>query len=148
MGEKTTQFATDLLKLLLANVAVAAIGDAGGLQPSAVPGHLYLSLHSADPGEGGNQTSSEVSYSGYGRIAIARVASEWTFGNGQAVNTGRLEFGLCASGSVTVTHAAVGTAASGPGRVLYRVPLEPFRDIVVGDPAPAFEPEQLIIEES
>ena len=48
-------FETELLDLIFNNAAVANIGDAGGLQPSAAAGSLYVSLHTGDPGEAGNQ---------------------------------------------------------------------------------------------
>lgn len=55
--------ATDLLELIFNNTAWANIGDAGGLQPSASAGSLYLSLHTSSPGEAGTQETNEVSYS-------------------------------------------------------------------------------------
>lgn len=58
--------------LILQNQAYAGIGDAGGLQPSAVAGSLYLSLHSAEPGLDGDQSTNELAYPGYARAACAR----------------------------------------------------------------------------
>lgn len=54
--------ATDLLELIFNNVDWANIGDATGLPGSAVAGSLYISLHTASPGEGGDQTTNEASY--------------------------------------------------------------------------------------
>lgn len=54
--------ATDLLELIFNNVAWANIGDATGLPGSAAAGSLYISLHTASPGEGGDQTTNECSY--------------------------------------------------------------------------------------
>lgn len=58
----TTAAANALLLLLLNNTDWANIGDAGGLQNSAAAGSLYLSLHTSSPGEGGDQTTNEISY--------------------------------------------------------------------------------------
>ena len=58
----TTAAANAFLLLFFNNTAWATIGDASGLQPSAVAGSLYVSLHTADPTEAGNQSSSEISY--------------------------------------------------------------------------------------
>lgn len=58
----TTAAANAFLLLLLNNTDWAAVGDAGGLQNSVSAGSLYLSLHTADPTEAGDQTSSEISY--------------------------------------------------------------------------------------
>ena len=59
----TTAAANAFLLLLLNNTAWANVGDASGLQPAGTAGSLYLSLHTADPGEGGSQSTSEISYS-------------------------------------------------------------------------------------
>ena len=54
--------ATAFLKLFFQNVAWANVGNAGGLPASTAAGNLYLSLHTASPGEGGNQGSNEMTY--------------------------------------------------------------------------------------
>lgn len=55
--------ATAFLLLFFNNTAWANIGTAAGLQPSSSAGSLYLSLHTANPGEGGTQATSEIAYS-------------------------------------------------------------------------------------
>lgn len=67
-------FETSLLDHIFNNAAVANIGDAGGLQPSATAGSLYLSLHTGDPGEAGDQTTNETAYTNYARVAVVRTA--------------------------------------------------------------------------
>ena len=54
--------ATDLLNLIFNNANWANVGDATGIRGSSTAGSLYLSLHTATPTEGGDQSSSEVSY--------------------------------------------------------------------------------------
>lgn len=58
----TNAAATAFLTLFFNNTAWANIGNAGGLLPSSVAGSVYLSLHTSSPGETGNQTSNEISY--------------------------------------------------------------------------------------
>ena len=72
-----TAFLQNVLKLYFQNVDHASIGDAAGLQNSAADGNIYVSLHTADPA-GGNQTTSEATYTGYARVAVARTAVAWT----------------------------------------------------------------------
>ena len=67
-----------ILKLIFQNLAVANIGNAGGLQPSTVAGSLYVSLHTADPGAGGSQTTNEAAYTSYSRVGVARSSAGWT----------------------------------------------------------------------
>ncbi len=54
--------ATAFLELFFKNTDWANVGDAAGLQNSAVAGNLYLSLHTSSPGEGGTQATNEISY--------------------------------------------------------------------------------------
>jgi hypothetical protein len=39
---------------------------------------LYLALHTADPGEAGNQTTSEATYTSYARVTVARSGAGFT----------------------------------------------------------------------
>ena len=63
---------TNLLLLLFNNTDWANVGDAGGLQNSATAGSFYVALHSSDPGDAGDQSTNEISYTGYARVAVAR----------------------------------------------------------------------------
>jgi hypothetical protein len=66
------------LLLLFNNTNAANIGDATGLRGSTTAGSLYLSLHTADPGETGSQTTSECNYTSYARQAVARSSGGFT----------------------------------------------------------------------
>ena len=123
---------TALLTLLFNNSAWALIGDASGLQPSATAGSFYIALHTADPGEAGDQTTSEASYTGYARVAVARAAGGFTVSGAQVSNTATIQFAECTAGSATVTYFTVGTASSGAGSVLYRGALSASRSISSG----------------
>ena len=119
---KSNAWESDLLTLLFQNIAATLIGDAAGLLPSAGAGSLYISIHSADPGEAGDQTTSEISYTGYARVAVARSSGAWTVSNTaptQAANAALIAFGLDTVGSVTATHFGVGVASTAAGKLLY-----------------------------
>ena len=81
--------------------------------------NLYISLHTADPGEAGNQTTSEATYTSYARVTVARTSGGFTVSGNQASNTALVQFPQCTGGSNTITHVAVGTATSGTGQILY-----------------------------
>lgn len=81
--------------------------------------NLYVSLHTADPGEAGNQTTSEATYTSYARVTVARTSGGWTVSGNQASNTALIQFPQCTGGSNTITHVVVGTAVSGAGQILY-----------------------------
>lgn len=116
---KGNTFEDDLLALILNNVDAALIGDATGLRGSSTAGSLYISLHTADPGESGNQSSSEATFTSYARVAVARSGALWTVTTGTATNAAAVTFPACTGGTNTITHFAVGTASSGTGKILY-----------------------------
>jgi hypothetical protein len=109
-----------LLDLLFLNVDWADIGDAAGLQNSATAGSFYISLHSADPGEAGNQSTNEISYTGYARVAVNRTAGGWTRTTSTIANTALVQFGQCTGGTATATHFGIGTDSTGTGNLLLK----------------------------
>jgi hypothetical protein len=109
-----------LLDLLFLNTDWAGIGDAGGLQNSATAGSFYISLHSADPGEAGNQSTNEISYTGYARVAVNRTAGGWTRTTSTIANTALVQFGQCTGGTATATHFGIGTDSTGAGNLLLK----------------------------
>lgn len=123
MTAKSNTWETALLQLVFQNINAANIGDATGLRGSAAPGQLYVSLHTADPGEAGNQSTSEVSYTGYGRLAVNRAAGAGGFvvsGNAVSLGTQPSSFPACTGGSAVATHFGIGTSPSGAGVLLYK----------------------------
>jgi hypothetical protein len=117
---KGNTFENDLLLHIFQNAALALIGDASGLQPSSAAGSLYISLHTADPGEAGDQTTSEAAYTNYARVAVARTSGGWTVSGNQVSNAAAVNFALCGLTGATITHFAIGTASSGAGKILYK----------------------------
>jgi hypothetical protein len=109
-----------LLDLLFLNVDWANVGDAAGLQNSATAGSFYISLHSADPGEAGTQSTNEISYTGYARVAVARAGGGWTRTVSTIANTALVQFGQCTAGSATATHFGIGTDSTGAGNLLLK----------------------------
>ena len=108
-----------LIDHLFNNVAYANIGDASGLPASAAAGFFYISLHTSDPGEAGDQTTNEISYTGYGRVAVARSSAGFTVSGSSASNTAAVTFGTCTAGSGTATHFVIGRASSGAGEIIF-----------------------------
>jgi len=131
-----------LLDLLFLNTDWAGIGDAGGLQNSATAGSFYIALHTADPGEAGNQTTSEVAYTGYARVAVARSGSGWSRSGSTMSNVSTVQFGECTAGSATATHFSIGTDLSGAGQIVLSGALTASRSISAGI-TPLFNPSVL-----
>ena len=100
---KSNSFENSLLLLLFNNTDIANIGDAAGLQNSAVAGSLYLALHTGDPGEAGDQTTNECAYTSYDRVAVARSGAGWTVAGNSVSNAALAQFPECTGGSETIT---------------------------------------------
>jgi len=110
----------DLLDLIFLNVDFAHIGNTGGLRGSTSAGSFYISLHTADPGESGNQNTSEASYTGYARVAVARSGSGFTITTSTISNTALVQFAQCTGGSNTLTHFGIGTDLAGSGNLIFK----------------------------
>ena len=93
--------------------------------------NLYVSLHTAAPGNGGSQTTSETAYTNYARVAVARTTGGWTVTQGSGttfsnvVNAAAITFPACGATGATLTHWGVGLASSGAGTLLGWGPLGP-----------------------
>lgn len=116
---KSNSMENGMLLLFFNNTDFANIGDAGGLQNSAAAGNFYVSLHTADPGEAGDQTTSETAYTNYTRVAVARSGAGWTVSGNQVSNTAAIAFPQCGASGATITHWGLGTDSSGAGTLLY-----------------------------
>ena len=117
---KANAYEADLLKLLLNATAIANVADNAASSPLT---NVYVSLHTADPGDTGDQTTSEIAYTGYARVAVARTTGGWTISGTNptvASPVAAITFGAMTAGSnSTATHFAVGSASSGAGRIFY-----------------------------
>lgn len=122
---KTNALEAGIIALVFQNADFANVGDLGGLRGSATAGNLYLSLHTADPGEAGDQTSSEASYTGYARQAVPRNSggTGWTRTISTMANAAAVLFPENSGSSQTQLWLGIGTASSGAGVLLYRIPL-------------------------
>lgn len=128
---KSNTWETGLLNLLFKNTDFTLVGDAGGLRGSASAGSLYVSLHTADPGETGDQTTNETSYGSYARVAVTRGAGFTVTGNSVSP-AATVAFPEGTSGSATVTHFGIGTDSSGAGKLLYSGTVSPNLPVGTG----------------
>jgi hypothetical protein len=108
----TNAFETSLLNLYFNATAITNIADNASSSPAT---SFYISLHTADPGETGTQSTSETSYTGYARVAVTRDSSGFTVSGNSATNTAEITFGQCTGGAQTLTHFGIGRASSGTG---------------------------------
>lgn len=128
----TNAFETDLLELILQNVDAPNVGDAGGLRGSVTAGVFYVNLATAALSDTSTQATSEATYTGYGRISIARSAGGWTVSANVGDNAAEAAFAECTAGSSTVTHFGLGSASTSTGNLFLHAALTVSRAISAG----------------
>jgi len=118
MAGKADGLQTNLLKFIFNAVAISNLATSTSTS-------LWVALHTADPGNNGNQSTSETTYTGYLRVATSRTtgATGWTVsGNdpASAFPLASITFATCTASSTTiVTNWSVGLSSSGTGTLLY-----------------------------
>ena len=122
---KTNSWENGLLELVFKNTNFANVGDATGLRGSSTAGNFYISLHTSDPGEAGDQTTNETSYGSYARVAVVRSGSGFTVTGNSVSPAATISFPACTSSTATITHFGIGTASSGAGVLLYKGTVTP-----------------------
>lgn len=119
---KSNSWENSLLLLVFNNTAYANLGDATGLRATSTAGSVYISLHTADPGETGDQTTNETAYTNYVRVGVARSGAGWTVSGTaptQAANAAAVTFAQCGVTGATLTYVGAGTASSSTGQLMY-----------------------------
>ncbi len=127
---KGATFANSLLQLIFN--AVTITGLAQNVSSGALT-NLYVALHTADPTNSGNQSTSECNFTGYARVAVARASSGWAVSGETVSPVANIVFGTMTAGSnQTAGWWSIGTASSGSGEILYVGTINPTIPIAVG----------------
>jgi len=126
---KSSTFEHDWLLLIFNGTPIANIADNAASSPLT---NLYLSLHTADPGAAGVQTTHECAYTSYARVAVVRTSSGWTVTGNVVTPASAILFPACTGGTETATFAAVGTLSTGAGKILYSGAISPAISISTG----------------
>lgn len=113
---KTNAHETALLQLIFNATTYNNLAENDTTSPAT---NLYVSLHTASPGEAGDQTTSEATYTGYGRVAVARTSGGWTVSGNNVSNTAAVTFGQCTAGSEDLMFFGIGSDSSGVGNLYY-----------------------------
>ena len=126
---KSNTFENQLLQLIFNGTAITGLA-----QNNASPlTQLWLALHTADPGEDGVQTTNELTYTGYARVAVNRTSANWAVTGNSVSPVAPVDFGEMTAGTGgNATFATIGTAQTGAGQVLYRGALTPAIAFAVG----------------
>lgn len=112
-----------MLRLIYNGTSIPNLADNAVVSPLTV---LYVRLHTADPGEAGDQSTNEVAYTGYAAVAVTRNGTGWVVTGNSVSPVFGIEFPEMTGGvSGTATHASVGTAATGAGKIIHKGALTP-----------------------
>lgn len=131
MAAKGTVFDHDFLLLIFNATAIANIADNAASSPLT---NLYFSLHSSTPA-GGDQTTNEIAYTSYARVAVARTSGGFTVTGASVSPVADVSFPACTGSTATATFFAVGTASTSTGKLLYFGSLSPTISISTGTTA-------------
>lgn len=133
MSGKSNYLQTALLDLIFNATTIANLAENASTSPLTT---LYVALHTADPTNSGNQSSNEVSYTGYARVGVARTSAGWAVsGSSPTVvqPVSNITFPTSTGGTGgTVQFWSVGTASSGAGNILYSGPVTPTINVISG----------------
>lgn len=125
---KAIAFANNFLKLLFNATPWANVADNAAVSPLT---NFYASLHTADPGTTGDQTTNEIAYTSYARVPVLRTSSGWAVVNNVVNPVAAITFPMGTGGSGTATYLAIGSNVSGAGNRFYSGPITP--SIVCGN---------------
>jgi hypothetical protein len=122
MPAKSSIYSNALLRFVFNSTPVAELGSL----------NLYVSLHNANPGANGNQSTNECDYSGYARAAVAKTSNAWIVVANTVSPAVPIVFPTVVSGVDVVTHFGIGTEPSGDGLLLYYGSVLPTIGITTG----------------
>ena len=142
---KSNLHETAYLKLVFQNVAMANIGDASGIQPSATAGSLYLALYKTDPTDA--DSGNEANYTSYARVAVVRSAAGFTVSGATVENTATATFPTSTGVSNVLTHFGIKTAAFPGGDLVGSGALTSNLTVENGD-TPKFDAGALVVTET
>lgn len=127
---KGNTFENDLLKLIFNATAIANVADNASASPLT---NISVALHTADPGEGGDMTTSETAYGSYVRVSVLRTTGGWTASSsGSTSPVANIDFAQCTSLTATITHASCGPTGGGATKIFYSGTVTPNISVSTG----------------
>lgn len=110
---------TAILALVYNATAWANYADNAASSPQT---NIAVALHTADPGTSGAQNTSEIGYTSYARVNVARSSGGWNIsGTGPASCSpvSNISFPAGSGGSGTATHFSTGKTGGGASPILW-----------------------------
>lgn len=117
-----------ILDLIYTAVAWANYADNAGTSPET---NIVVAGHTADPGDSGTMATSEIAYTSYARVNVARTTGGWTVTGNSVSPVAAISFPAGTGGSGTMTHFSTGKSGGGAADILAAGTVTP--NIVCGD---------------
>jgi hypothetical protein len=119
---------TAILKLVFQAVAWANYADNAAASPET---NIAVALHTADPTDAGTMASSEIAYTSYARVTVARTTGGWSETTGTVSPVANIDFPAGTGGSGTATHFSTGKTGGGSAAILWSGTISP--NIITGN---------------
>lgn len=119
---------TAILKLIFQAVAWANYADDAASSPQT---NVHVGLHTSDPGDTGNMSTNEITYTNYARVNVARTTGGWSESSGSVSPVANIDFPAGTGGSGTATHFSTGKTGGGSAAILWSGTVTP--NIVTGN---------------
>lgn len=119
---------TAIMKLIFQAVAWANMADNAATTPQT---NISVAGHTADPGETGTQSTSEIAYTSYARVSVARTTGGWGELGGTVNPLAAITFPAGTGGSGTITNGSAGKTGGGSSDIWMKGAVSP--NIVTGN---------------
>lgn len=116
-----------IMALIYNATAWANYADNAATSPQT---QVAVALHTADPGEAGTQTTSEIAYTSYARVNVNRNSGGWSVSAGVVSPVATISFPAGTGGTGTASYFSTGKTGGGATDVLNRGTVSP--SIVTG----------------
>jgi hypothetical protein len=113
---------TAILALIYNATAWANYADNAATVPQT---QIAVALHTADPTDAGNMTSSEIAYVGYARANVNRNTGGWTVTGGTVSPVANIDFPAGTGGSGTAAFFSTGKTGGGAAAILWSGTIAP-----------------------
>ncbi len=118
----------NILKLIYNATAWANIADNAATSPNT---NTAVALHTADPGDTGSMSTSEITYTSYARASVARTSGGWTVTANSVSPVATIGFPAGTGGSGTASFFSTGKTGGGAADIFLSGSITPA--IVTGN---------------
>lgn len=119
---------SNILKLYYNATAIANIADNAATAPLT---NVHAALATADPGDAGTMSTSEITYTSYARVNVVRTTGGWTETSGSVSPVANIDFPPGTGGTGTATFFSTGNTGGGAVNIWWSGTVTP--NIVTGN---------------